>query len=65
MNNYYIERALDQIKREYNPERDIIADDVIPWYVARLVDAIELLAEENENLRAEIDAMVKRMEAAQ
>ena len=60
---YEIESSLDRIERRYNPEFDLIPDGpIVPWSVSVLADAVRLLAQEVDTLKAEVAALKEQAE---
>lgn len=55
--------VLARIKEQYNPEHDVPADPVIPWYTACLLEAIEGLAEVADKQAEQFKALEARLEA--
>ena len=42
---------IEKIRRAYNDENDVIADNIIPWYVLDLAELIEQQEKEIRKLR--------------
>lgn len=50
-------REIEKIRRLYNPEHDVIADNVIPWYVMELAELVERQQKEIEKLGKVVKAL--------